>query len=120
MGKQYDTDGFVMHEWRHYLSPNEIQERKDTSVKLSDEIDKIEDEKKSVMDEFKAKLKDRKRLEKMARLEAKTGHIDKYDKVKPVMDFARGIVEFFDQNGDKVDERKMTRQEQKEGAFINN
>jgi hypothetical protein len=120
MGSQLNIEGWVLHEWKHQLTPEEIQERKDLSIKLSNEIDKIEEEKKAANDEFKKEIKSRSHIEKRCRDEVRTGYIIKIEKAKPVMDFVKQIVDFFDEEGNKVDSRPMTRKEIKEGEFVNN
>lgn len=117
---QFDIDELVNHEWRHYFSPQEIQDRKDLSLKMNDEIDRLKIEMKAATDKFRAEIKEKALEEKMARLEVKTGHIDKFEKVKVIMNYAVERVEFWNQDGDMVDERPMSKKELRQGAYVNN
>lgn len=117
---QFDINELVNHEWRHYFSPEEIQDRKDLSLKMNDEIDRLKLEMKAATDKFRAEIKEKALEEKMARLEVKTGHIDKFEKVKVIMNYAVERVEFWNQDGDMVDERPMSKKELRQGSFVNN
>lgn len=117
---QFDINELVNHEWRHYFSPQEIQDRKDLSLKMNDEIDRLKLEMKAATDKFRAEIKEKALEEKMARLEVKTGHIDKFEKVKVIMNYASERVEFWNQDGDMVDERPMSKKELRQGSYVNN
>lgn len=117
---QFDINELVNHEWRHYFTPEEIQDRKDLSLKLNNEIDRLKLEMKSAMDKFKAEIKEKATEEKMARMEVGIGHIDKFEKVKVIMNYTSERVEFWNQDGDMVDERPMSKKELRQGSYVNN
>lgn len=117
---QMDINEMVNHEWRHYFTPDEIQDRKELSLKLNNEIDRLKLEMKSIMDKFRAEIKEKATEEKMARMEVGIGHIDKFEKVKVIMNYAVERVEFWNQDGDMVDERPMSKKELRQGSYVNN
>ena len=118
---QIDLEGTIIHDWRHYYSPEELQEKKEDSISLRNQLDRLEEEKKAFMDEHRNVTKLLKSQEKMARMEIKAGYEDKSERVKPTMNYAKETVEFWSiSTGDMVDERNMTRAEKKQGSFVYN
>ena len=117
---QFDIDELVGHEWRHYFSPDEIHDRKDLSLRMNDEIDRLKIEMKAATDRFRAEIKEKSLEEKIARFEVKTGHVDKFEKVKVVENLALERVEFWNVDGEMVDSRPMTKKELRQGSYANN
>lgn len=119
--QQIDIDGTIVYDWRHYYTPEELQERKEESIQLRNQLDKAEEEKKDYLATYRDKTKALRTKEKMARIEIKAGYEDKSERVKVVMNYAAETVEYYSiSTGDMVDERKMSKKELRQGSFVHN
>lgn len=117
---QFDINELVHHEWRHWFSDEEKAEMKERSIQLNNEVDSLKKDLKEHNSRERQKIKERVDEDKATRLDLKAGYIDKTENVKVIMNYALERVEFWNQDGDMVDERPMSKKELRQGSFVQN
>jgi len=93
------------------LSDEEMIEKKSQFAQKSIEIARIEDEKKSAIDEFKERLKPLSSESGTLLSEIKTGHTEKKGRIYKLVNREEGMVGYYSQNGDLIEQRPATREE---------
>jgi len=117
---QFDIDELVTHEWRHWFGDEEKAEMKERSISLNNEVDSLKKDLKEHNSRENKKIKEKVDEDKATRFDLKAGYVDKTEKVKVIMNYAVERVEFWNQDGDMVDERPMSKKELRQGSHILN
>lgn len=101
-------------EERTYFEKLSLQELTELRSKFSDvsiEISRIEDRKKTSLDEFKLELKPFKKDADRLLTEIKTGHHEKFGRVFKMIDREAGMVGYYSESGYLVEQRTATPEE---------
>lgn len=108
---QANSDAVEERIYFEELSDEELIERRSRFAQRSIEIAKIEDKKKEIVDEFKSELEPLKHEAKFLLSEIKTGHTEKEGKIYKMVDHEEGMVGYYSQAGNLVEQRPATREE---------
>lgn len=92
---------------RHQFTDQELSEMKDAVSKNLMKLIDYEDELKEIKDEFKEKMNPIRKENKHLLKSIRNGFEDQELEVYVVPDFDNKIVEFYNEEGDKVGDRKM-------------